>query len=170
MTAVLRSVGGCLLRLPRAVGLVLVLAWMGAVWKLSSISKPVPDGVRVPLFLNDLAHAPLFGLGAFASLIALPRRLEPFRWPALGRREWGLVLGLILVYAAVDELHQSTTPGRDASPGDVLTDLTGGLAVLIVASYLGRPDADSAGTWRRLGLCALLCLAAAASSTYLIRV
>jgi hypothetical protein len=167
---VLRAVGGGFARLPRWAGFALVLLWMAGVWRLSSMSKPVPVGVRVPLFLNDLAHAPLFGLGAFAALVALPRRTAPFRWPRLGRRECLAVLTLVLCYAVVDELHQATTPGRDASPGDVLTDLAGGWAVLLVATAVGRPDVRGGEVWRRLGLGALLCLAAAACSTFLIPV
>lgn len=164
--ALLRGVGQGLLVLPRWAGGLLTLAWMGFIFRLSSLSKPVPVGVRVPLFVNDLAHAPLFGMVAFLALIALPRRVEPFPWPRLDRRAWLVVLALVAAYGISDELHQSTTPGRDASIGDVLTDVAGGFSVLLVATHLGRGPSRRAGTWMRLALGALLCALAAAASTW----
>ncbi|MEO0651981.1 MAG: VanZ family protein [Planctomycetota bacterium] len=159
--------GKTLLRLPRWVGVALTLAWMGLIFRLSSLSKPVPVDVRVPLFFNDFAHAPLFGMVAFLALIALPRRMEPFPWPRLDRRAWWGVLALVALYGISDEIHQSTTPGRDASLGDVITDVVGGFSVLMLARHLGRGPGGRAGTWWRLAAGLALCATAAAASTWL---
>ncbi len=45
---------------------------------------------------------------------------SPWRWP-----EAGLVLALVALYAASDEIHQAFVPSREASAGDVLLDTTG---------------------------------------------
>jgi VanZ family protein len=53
--------------------------------------------------------------------------------PQVGlRRRWLLVsLILIIIYAFVDEYHQSFVPSRTASIFDSMIDITGGLTVLI---------------------------------------
>ena len=57
---------------------------------------------------------------------------------ALGRRDarprWLAPLGLSILTAALDELHQSTTLTRTASPADVLLDSAGAGTALIVLS------------------------------------
>ncbi|MDI1321017.1 MAG: VanZ family protein, partial [bacterium] len=45
-----------------------------------------------------------------------------------------LALLLAAVYAATDEFHQSFVPGRTASLGDVLIDITGAFVALAVAA------------------------------------
>src|SRR5580692_3725491 len=51
---------------------------------------------------------------------------------------WALVTILIIAgYAALDEYHQSFVPGRTAAVGDVLIDMSGGIAAQIVASLFG---------------------------------
>ncbi|MHC4261414.1 MAG: VanZ family protein [Planctomycetota bacterium] len=157
----LRWVGGQCVRLPRAAGVVLTLAWMGVIFTLSSFSRPVPEGVRVPLFLNDLAHAPLFGMIAFLALIALPRRRTPFPWPQLNARRVVAILVGVALYGISDELHQSTTPGRDASAADVLTDVIGAASVLWIAANLGRDERLGRGLWIRLAVALAACSASA---------
>jgi VanZ family protein len=55
---------------------------------------------------------------------------------------WALATILIVAgYAALDEFHQSFVPGRTAAVGDVLIDISGGVAAQLVASLvvlLGR--------------------------------
>ncbi len=49
------------------------------------------------------------------------------------RRRWFLVSSiLIIIYALVDEYHQSFVPSRTASFFDSMIDITGGLTVLIL--------------------------------------
>jgi VanZ family protein len=56
-----------------------------------------------------------------------------------GRREthlgWALIaIGIVAGYAALDELHQSFVPGREAAVSDVLLDTAGGVAAQLVAA------------------------------------
>jgi VanZ family protein len=56
-----------------------------------------------------------------------------------GRREthlgWALTaIGIVAGYAAIDELHQSFVPGREAAASDVLLDTAGGVAAQLVAA------------------------------------
>lgn len=163
----LRAVGAALLRLPRWVGLVLSAAWAGAIWLLSDTSHPLPVAPPVPLYLNNLAHAPLFGVLAFLALIALPRRGSP-PWPRIDRRTGGLVLAVVGGWSLLDEWHQSWVPGRHASLGDVLTDFVGAASVLLVAHTLGRPRASAALVLRSLALGLVACAAAAAVATWIV--
>src|SRR5215467_6713977 len=65
-------------------------------------------------FIRKTAHVLEYGvLGAFWSL-AFARRH--------GRRRWLLPLAFSILTAIVDELQQSTTMARTASPADVLLD------------------------------------------------
>jgi len=55
------------------------------------------------------------------------------------RRRWFLAsLILIVLYALLDEYHQSFVPSRTASIFDSLIDATGGLAALLMARFLKR--------------------------------
>jgi len=40
-----------------------------------------------------------------------------------------------LIYGILDEFHQSFIPGREVSAGDVLADLTGGIAGVLIHRY-----------------------------------
>ncbi len=85
------------------------LAYMGAVYFLSSLSNP-----PAPLhFENADKVAHLTEYAILAGLLFLPG-LKPLS-----------VLGLTAVYAALDEFHQSFGPGRDASPWDWAADVAG---------------------------------------------
>jgi VanZ family protein len=102
--------------------------------------------------VRKTAHVVEYGV-----LAALWRRALDGRGP---RRGWLAPLGLSILTAALDELHQSTTLTRGASPADVLLDSAGAGAVLIVLS----------GDIRRVasGLTGALLWAAAAGGTALI--
>jgi VanZ family protein len=60
-----------------------------------------------------------------------------------GRREWKFSWALaavlaVIVYASLDEFHQSFVPGRTAAVSDVLLDTVGGTAAQIVAAMVIR--------------------------------
>ncbi|MEZ5979556.1 MAG: VanZ family protein [Planctomycetota bacterium] len=163
----LRRVGGWLVRLPRALGVVLACAWMATNhWLSSGVRGPAGDSL-VWSYLSNLFHAPLYGLLALWWVVALPRRDEPFRWARLGARQMVGVWLAVLAWGVLDELHQSRVPGRDASVADLVTDGSAAAAVLVVAAFLGRPGADASGTWKRLALGLAACLIAAAVATEL---
>jgi len=68
-----------------------------------------------------------------------PIRNDPrgWKWP-----EAGLVLGLALLFACTDEVHQALVPSRQGRVSDVLIDGTGAALGLLTARAFGR--------WKRL--------------------
>jgi VanZ family protein len=52
--------------------------------------------------------------------------------PTLKRQWFWISLALIVVYALIDEYHQSFVPSRTASIGDSFIDMAGGLTALLV--------------------------------------
>lgn len=159
----LGRIAAALIAVPPVPWAFVTVLWMGLVRKLSD--RPAGELPPPLLFgwLNNLAHAPLFGLLALWAWLALPRREGR---PPTGR---GAVLGLlvfVLLYGALDERLQASVPGREASAFDVLTDVTGAAAVLAVglAVLSGRPDERTLR--RRLGVGLLACVAAGALATF----
>jgi VanZ family protein len=157
----LRAGGRFLLRLPALLALVLTVLWGSLIWSLSARHVPLPSGGSAFWELvSNLAHAPLFGLlGLFLATLLL--RGDAGEWPRFHARSVALVLALVVTYGAIDEWHQSHVPGRDASPLDIVTDLTGASLVLWIAAYLGRHGASERGLWLRLLAGLVLCVAAA---------
>ncbi len=165
----LRWIGGLFLRLPRPAGAVLFLAWTGVIWRLSSLQAKADGGSFVKGWLVNSAHAPLFGFLAFLALISLPRSTHlpelkpadsPRTWPRVSSLGGALILFAVLAYGLLDEWHQSHVPTRDASPWDVVTDMTGAACTLWIAAYLGRGEASARGLLLRLGAGLCLCLLA----------
>ena len=161
----LRASGRFLLRVPLALALVLPVGWALVIWDLSSQSRPVKTSESFLWeFASNLAHAPLFGLLTLF-LAAVLLRERGGGWPHA--RGWPrvLVFACTLGYAVLDEIHQSHTPGRHASAGDVVTDVVAALQVLWIVTYLGRPGASEPGLVRRLAVGGLLCVASALLAT-----
>jgi len=106
-----------------AIPAVLLAMWLGGLWLLSSLPG---DEVQLPSFNNadKVAHFGYFLGGGFL-LAWLLRRLV--KWP-----NWQVAVAVFLLLAivgAVDELHQTWTPGRSGGDrGDWLADVSGGLA------------------------------------------
>jgi VanZ family protein len=94
-----------------------VLAWMAAIFYASAQTETGALG-RVPDWLTH--GASYLVLGAFlARALAggFDRRLSP--------AAAFLTVGIGTAYGATDEWHQSFTPGRDPSLGDVAKDFAG---------------------------------------------
>ena len=162
--SLLVATGALLLRLPRGLAGVGVLAWMGLItWFSSWPAKPSP-GFTVLSLTTNLGHAFLFGILALWAALALPRHGG---WPELDRRTRAWLVGLAGAFGLVDELHQHLAGlGRNFSLFDVVTDLVGAFCVLSVAAYLRRPDSTAGGVAARLALATVACLAAAAAATW----
>ncbi len=77
--------------------------------------------------LDKLAHFGVFGL--LATLLLRTGIL----WRRSGWRGW-LAVGIVSVFGATDEWHQSFTPGRSVEYADWIADTAG--AALAVALYL----------------------------------
>jgi VanZ family protein len=158
---VLRAIGRFFLWIPAPFALLLTVAWGLLIFDLSA--HPVPIRVHPNLyweFLSNLAHAPLFGV--LTLLLSASVLREPDgAWPRPRRARSALVLGSVLAYGILDELHQSRTPGRDASFLDVLTDGVSSAVVLWIVFTLGRAELEERMLLRRLGVGAGLCFASA---------
>jgi VanZ family protein len=110
-----------------------VLAWAMVIFGFSAQPnlRFLPDDA-LDLIVRKIGHAGVFGL--LALLV----------WRALGittgwrrPRTWGVALGLTVLYAITDELHQGLVAGRHPSAVDVGIDSLGALlaigVVLVVA-------------------------------------
>jgi VanZ family protein len=96
---------------------VAALCWMGLVWWLSS--KPGSQ-VQIKPPLDKAIHAAVFGvLGYFLALGAGPR----WKWHAA----WMAIVG-VMGFGAIDEFHQSFSPGRSMGLDDWFADAAGGVA------------------------------------------
>jgi VanZ family protein len=110
-----------------------VLVWGAVLWTLSANST-LPSGPSFPL-KDKLLHCTYFCGGAFCLLLALHgKRSSLPSWRAL-------VIPAFLftaIIGALDEFHQTFTPGRSGNdPWDWLADVTGGvLAAWIVIRLL----------------------------------
>ena len=160
----LRSLGAALQRIPRALCWLPAFLWVSLIWTLSSIGS-ISKGLGVgPItFFGNLAHAPEFGLLCLWILL-LPRRVRG--WVQLDRWTMGWVWGATVGYGILDELHQSTVPGRDASTYDVITDAVAAACVIWIVKYSGQSEASEAGLWKRLFACTLACVLTAAIATW----
>ena len=87
-------------------------------------------------------HLSEYALLALLLWRAIYHTRQPLVAPELGEGKWrwdeaGLVLALIFLYAASDEIHQAFVPGRTALVSDVFIDTAGGAAGLL-ALWLAR--------------------------------
>jgi len=105
-----------------------VAAYMAVIFFLSSQSSLPGLGFR---WEDKLMHVVAFaGLG----VLALNASHGGLRKPALG----ATVVAMLLTtgYGMLDEFHQSTVGGRDASIGDVAADFVGALVALAVYAWV----------------------------------
>lgn len=100
-----------------------VIIWAVVLWSLSANSS-LPSGPSFPL-KDKLLHCIYFCGGAACLLLALFGKASPLpAWRTLALRS----LPFTAVIGALDEFHQTFTPGRSGNdPWDWLADITGGL-------------------------------------------
>ena len=93
----------------------------------------------VHLLIRKLGH-----LSEYALLGLLATRAfstSPNRWL---RKHWfGVALGLVVVYALLDEYHQSFVPSRTSSISDSFIDMIGGLVAIILVRWHASPNRSS---------------------------
>jgi hypothetical protein len=164
LARILQALGRTLQRIPRSAAVALAFAWAALIWFASSRSAPAigPEGSWGKL-LGNLAHAPEYGVLVLWLALALPRRDG---WPVLEPRSVSWILVVAVLYAILDEVHQSYTPDRDASAFDVLTDFVGASATLACVVAEGGERASSKELRKRLVLGLLACVLAAALATF----
>ncbi len=135
----LQRAGQVLLEIPRRWAWIPLLSWLWLIWFLSA-QPPPPIGTAGAAggLLGNFAHALEYGVLALWLALCVPRRGG---WPDLAPRVRAGLCVLLLAYAVSDELHQSLTPGRDASLFDVVTDVLGGALTLEVIAAAAGPHA-----------------------------
>lgn len=113
-------------------------------WSALTLGTHLPgDSIGEVKYNDKLIH-----FLAFAGLAFLAN------WAWAARRMWlpwkpAVVVGLVCLYAAVDELTQQLIPGRTGQWGDWLADTLGALAgtcAFVVLERLSRPLADRPGS------------------------
>jgi VanZ family protein len=134
-------------RHPTVVRWIPALAWMAVIFLLSSQSGlRVTEDVSVDRPLRISAHMASYALLAGLVLYALGG------WGRPDPRAAVMALALTAAYAVSDEIHQALVPDRTGRAADVLVDVIGAAAGLLIASVvltsrerLGsgpRPDED----------------------------
>jgi len=94
-----------------------------------------PETLSVVQFITrKLAHLTEYAILGF--LAARAFRSSPR--PAIHNRWFLISLTLIVVYALIDEYHQSFVPSRTASIYDSLIDMAGGLTALLIIRRRNR--------------------------------
>lgn len=133
---------------------VLAFAACAALVAFASTYAPVAEGPGLlPPFVQHLAHAPLYALFAASFLILLGPRSPLRTWA------WALTLTLTGAAGFLDEWNQLGVPGRGSDLLDLVTDLLGGYAALLLASWAARRPLDLRRGALRFGSAALLVLA-----------
>lgn len=81
--------------------------------------------------IRKIAHLSYYALLAALAVFAFIG--SPFEWL---RKNWFWAsLGLVLIIATIDEIHQSFEPSRVGSASDVLLDCIGGLVALLLIKF-----------------------------------
>jgi VanZ family protein len=110
----------------------LTLVWTVAIYLLSSrVELGTGDSDPAVALVSNLLHVPLFAGLAFCLLKTLSGGQE------IPLRLCGVVFLVAAGYAALDEWHQSFVPGRFASVGDFLLDITGIVATILILRWKG---------------------------------
>jgi VanZ family protein len=105
----------------------LTAALLAAIYWMSSVPDlGTTESDPLVLLAQNVAHAPVFAVLTFCWLKALSGGLEISGQAATLA---GVASG---VCAVLDEWHQSSVPGRHASVGDLLLDVAGIAAMLVV--------------------------------------
>jgi peptidoglycan/LPS O-acetylase OafA/YrhL len=110
-------------RRARVARLVPAAALMGLIWYLSSQPDVGPDLGGWARLATSAVHFAQFGVLCALWWWALDGRLLP-------------AAAIALVWGALDELHQSWVPKRDADPIDLLVDAAGVAVACLVLRWL----------------------------------
>ncbi|QTN31068.1 VanZ family protein [Akkermansiaceae bacterium] len=119
------------------------ITWAAALFVLSSFSKTMPEGGPEIPHIDKILHFGYFMGGAFtfATWVILRKGLQaPLRQRIL------LPLLLFAVIGALDEWHQTFTPGRSGNdPFDWLADILGSLIKHCPREPTAFPAAETSG-------------------------
>jgi VanZ family protein len=104
-------------------------------WLLPNLSNEAVHAIVV--FVRKCAHLAEYAVLALLLWRAL-RQESAQDYPAWRWSKAGLVLALVALYAASDEIHQAFVPSREASIWDVLLDTSGAAFGLLCLWGFGR--------------------------------
>ena len=90
----------------------------GCIVFLSSLTPGQLPGPDLALGWDKVAHALAYAILAASARFATPRS--------------GLIFVAVTIFGCCDELHQAFTPGRDPSMWDLVADVVGAAAALLV--------------------------------------
>ena len=91
----------------------------------------------IHLIVRKIAHFTEYAILAYVAARAF--RTSPK--PSIAKRWFLISLSIIVVYALLDEYHQSFVPSRTASIFDSFIDMSGGLITLLVLRLRHKPRA-----------------------------
>jgi VanZ family protein len=134
---------------------------MGGIYFLSSLSIPFDD-IKHPnpvAFCANMFHFPLY-MGLAATLLLGLRAEGAQDGKILENRSILAALGILALYGAFDEFHQSWS-GRTPSTMDFLINLCGGIcAVWALKYYVEQSLSLRRFFWFSSGIIAVACLCA----------
>jgi VanZ family protein len=108
---------------------VLAVMWMAGIWYLSD-QPYLSTGLEHDFLWRKLAH--VFVYAVLTWLLARSMN-DDWRQP----KNLALAAAGALLYAVIDEWHQSWVPGREGSAVDVLIDAAG-IAIVLAAGLVRR--------------------------------
>ena len=98
-------------------------------WLFPGVSEPVVEAVV--FYVRKCAHVTEYAILALLLWRALRKPVPNDRRP-WSRAQIALVMGIVVIYATSDELHQRFVPNRQGTFHDVLIDTTGAALGLFV--------------------------------------
>lgn len=112
-----------------------VAVYMAGIFIASSLST----GAGASLVPDKVVHAAVYGGLAIVLLRALGRGLRyPISWPAM---LWAVAIAGL--YGISDEIHQAFVPTRHADPADLLADVLGAAAAVLLTRAIARARSGS---------------------------
>jgi len=96
-------------------------------WLSSTPSSDLPNFGGWDLFVKKMSHITAYTLLGISYLRMFQSSERKFAW---------LALGLAILYAASDEVHQSYVSGRNATGVDVLIDMVGAVFGIYFATQV----------------------------------
>jgi VanZ family protein len=120
----------------RPVARYLLIAWGLTIIILSSIPN-IPTlkihTAKAEFRLDYLMHFCEYGVLTFVTFLSFAGEEFKIRF-----RKFIIITVLLILFAALDELHQKLIPGRTCSINDVASDVTGVLAAIIFTLIIFR--------------------------------
>jgi VanZ family protein len=111
----------------------LVIYWILLFVLTSLPSGSAPDMIKVS---DKLKHFGAYGLLAF--LLSLTIHFQE-KSKFLKQKNFLITVGIIALYALIDEIHQAFIPGRNSEFWDWFADILGALFGIVITKFLIKP-------------------------------